>query len=148
MNDLKYKVIKTKKQYKEYTNILEELVFTKAKTKVTKEEIELLTLLIEFWDNKHNPLDDFDPVQLLKYLMNENKISQTELTKILDISKGLVSEILNYKKGMSKDVIRKLANYFKVSQESFNRNYELILADNRPNIKEMIKYRTKVVVKV
>jgi HTH-type transcriptional regulator/antitoxin HigA len=134
MNDLKYKVIKSKKQYNEYTILLEELVFIKAKTKEIKSEIELLTLLIEYWDKEHNTLNNVDPVQLLKYLMNENNVSQTDLTKILEISKGLVSEILNYKKGFSKDVIRKLSELFKVSQEGFNRNYPLISESNREKV--------------
>jgi HTH-type transcriptional regulator / antitoxin HigA len=44
---------------------------------------------------------------------------------MLGISKGLVSNILNYKKGLSKESIRILANRFKVSQEAFNRPYVL-----------------------
>jgi HTH-type transcriptional regulator/antitoxin HigA len=36
-----------------------------------------------------------------------------------------VSEILNYKKGFSKSIIRQLSTYFKVSQEAFNRPYAL-----------------------
>ncbi|HSZ25049.1 MAG TPA: helix-turn-helix domain-containing protein [Cytophagaceae bacterium] len=147
MNDLKYKVSKTKKQYNEYANILEELVFGKAKTKETKAEIELLTLLIEHWDKEHNTLTDIDPVQLLKYLMKENKISQTDLTKILDISKGLVSEILSYKKGMSKEVIRKLAEFFKVSQEGFNRSYPLVSEVTRGHGNEKLMNTKKEFVK-
>ena len=46
------------------------------------------------------------------------------------MSKGLVSDILNYKKGLSKEVIRKLAERFKVSQEAFNRPYKLVVAAN------------------
>lgn len=48
------------------------------------------------------------------------------MTVILGIGKGYVSDILNYKKGLSKDVIRKLADHFKVRQEAFNRPYKLI----------------------
>jgi Predicted transcription regulator containing HTH domain len=49
---------------------------------------------------------------------------------LLNVSKGYVSDILNYKKGLSKDVIRKLADRFKVSQEAFNRPYKLIVPEN------------------
>jgi HTH-type transcriptional regulator / antitoxin HigA len=44
---LKYTIIKTKLQYKEYTNILEQLVASDMKTKGLQDEIDLLTLLIE-----------------------------------------------------------------------------------------------------
>jgi HTH-type transcriptional regulator / antitoxin HigA len=124
METLKYKVIKTKPQYKLYCDMLEELVFNNKKTKEMKEKIELLTLLIEKWDNEHNTLSSLDPVELLEYLMKENKISQIELAKFLGVSKGLVSEILSYKKGMSKEIIRKLASKFKLSQEAFNKEYK------------------------
>jgi HTH-type transcriptional regulator/antitoxin HigA len=124
METLKYKVIKTKPQYKLYCDMLEELVFNNKKTKEMKEKIELLTLLIEKWDNEHNTLSSLDPVELLEYLMKENKISQIELAKFLGVSKSLVSEILSYKKGMSKEIIRKLASKFKLSQEAFNKEYK------------------------
>ncbi len=127
MDTLKYKVIKNKKQYADYCNKLEELVMGSDKSKATKDEIELLTLLIEKWDEEHNSFEDVDPVTLLKTLMNEKKISSTELAGILNVSKGLVSDILNYKKGLSKEVIHGLSNYFKVSHEAFNRAYDLEL---------------------
>jgi HTH-type transcriptional regulator / antitoxin HigA len=123
METLKYKVIKTKAQYKLYCNLLEELVFADKKSKEIKDEIELLTLLIEKWDNEHNTFSTLDPVQLLEYMMKENKVTQTELAKILGVSKSLVSEILSYKKGMSKEIIRKLSSRFKLSQEAFNKVY-------------------------
>ena len=47
------------------------------------------------------------------------------LVDILDLSKGTISKILNYPKGLSKDTIRKLSDFFKVSQEAFNRPYKL-----------------------
>jgi len=48
-----------------------------------------------------------------------------ELTKLLGLTKGTVSKILNYQKGLSKETIRKLSEHFRVSQEAFNRPYKL-----------------------
>jgi HTH-type transcriptional regulator/antitoxin HigA len=53
-----------------------------------------------------------------------------DLVALLNISKGYVSEILHYKKGLSKEAIRKLAEHFKVSQEAFNRPYKLKVSEN------------------
>ena len=130
METLKYKVITSKTQYRAYTNALEELVFSGAKDRNTKEEIALLTLLIENWDAEHNTFKDIDPVQLLHSLMEDHNIKAKDLVDLLGISKGYVSDILNYKKGLSKEVIRKLADRFKVSQEAFNRPYKLIVSEN------------------
>ena len=125
MNSLKYKIIKNKKQYAEYCNQLEELVNTRNKTKATKDEAELLTVLIEKWDNEHNSFQEADPVEVLKIMMEEQQIKPVALAEYLGVSKGLISDVLNYKKGMSKHMIRKLAERFKVSQELFNRHYKL-----------------------
>ena len=125
METLKYSIIKSKRQYAAYCKSLEELATSNNKSKAVKDEVELLTLLIEKWDAEHNSFEDVDPITLLKNLMQEKKITSTELAKILNVSKGLVSDILNYKKGLSKEVIRGLADYFKVSHEAFNRRYVL-----------------------
>ena len=132
MATLKYKVITSKTQYKEYSNVLEELVFSGSKDRDTKDEIALLTLLIEKWDTEHNSFDELDPVQLLHSFILEHQLKAKDLVNMLDISKGYVSDILHYKKGLSKEVIRKLANHFKVSQEAFNRPYKLLVPKNAP----------------
>ena len=130
MATLKYKVITSKSQYKEYSNVLEELLFSGSKDRNTKEEIALLTLLIEKWDADHNSFDELDPIELLHSLMADHNMKAKDLVKLLDISKGYVSSILNYKKGLSKEVIRNLADHFKISQEAFNRPYKLVVPEN------------------
>jgi HTH-type transcriptional regulator/antitoxin HigA len=129
METLKYTVIKDVEQYKAYCDILERLILNDHKTR--EDEIELLTLLIEKWDNEHNTFNDSDPIELLKALMEEHNLKAKDLVGILNLSKGTVSKILNYHKGLSKDTIRKLSYYFKLSQEAFNRPYKLINEVNR-----------------
>jgi len=125
MNALKYTIIKSVEQYNNYCGVLEKMFENNDNGKVNMDEIELLTLLIEKWDSEHSTFNDVDPVQLLHFLMKEHDLKAKDLVRILGVSKGLVSDILNYKKGISKDIIRKLAGYFKVSQEAFNRPYKL-----------------------
>ncbi len=129
MEALKYSIIKTKQQYNNYCNSLEELLARDKKD--LSDEIELLTLLIEKWDTEHNSFNDLNPVELIKALMEENNLKSKDLIEILDLSKGTVSKILNYQKGLSKETIRRLSDYFKVSQEAFNRPYKLVNEVNR-----------------
>lgn len=131
METLKYKVIKTSKQYKEYCSLLEELVDLKKKTKDIQDEIELLDLLIEKYDEEHNSFEDADPIQLLKALMKDHKMKSIDLAKLLHVSEGLVSDMLHYKKGISKESIRILAEHFCLSQEAFNRPYKLITTSTK-----------------
>jgi HTH-type transcriptional regulator / antitoxin HigA len=125
METLKYKMIKSEVQYYTYCNQLESLLMEKNRSGLINDEIDLITLLIEKWDQDHSTFRFSDPVELLDSLMTENKLKAADLAVILNVSKGLVSDVLNYKKGFSKDVIRKLSTYFKVSQEGFNRKYSL-----------------------
>ncbi len=129
MEILKYSIVKTKEQYNEYCKILENLVYSESQN--IQNEVELLTLLINKWDNEHNSLMDLNPIELLKSLMTENNMKSKDLVEILELSKGTVSKILNYQKGLSKETIRKLADYFKISQEAFNRPYRITNEVNR-----------------
>ncbi len=128
MKTLKYTVIHNREQYNLYCNTLESLI--ESGDSHDEDEIELLTLLIESWDVKNDSFPDSDPIEILQYLMEENHLKAKNLVEILNLSKGTVSKILNYHIGLSKDSIRVLAHYFKVSQEVFNRPYALKI-DNR-----------------
>lgn len=124
MDSLKYTVIKTEEQYYEYCKLHHDLTFQEDKN--WEDEIQLLDLLIEKWDNDHNSFDELNPVELLKGLMEENQMKAKDLVEITGLSKGTISKILSYQKGFSKETIRKLSTHFKVYQEAFNRPYPLV----------------------
>lgn len=125
VDKLKYTVVKSDTQYFKYCNKIEELLDSGSKSKAIEDEIDLLTLLIEKYDDEHNIFEELDPIEMLKSFMEDRKLNATGLAEMLGISKGLVSNILNYKKGLSKESIRILANEFKVRQDAFNRPYIL-----------------------
>lgn len=129
MKGLKYTIIKSEEQYFKYCDILEKLVFQTENNFI--DEIELLNLLIEKWDRENVDLFKLDPIRLLKNLMDENNLKAKDMIRILSLSKGTISKILNYHKGLSKETIRKLSVYFKISQEAFNRPYKIINPVNR-----------------
>jgi HTH-type transcriptional regulator / antitoxin HigA len=131
MEALKYKIIKTESRYIIYCNELEEILDSSKKTRSAKDDIELLTSLIEKYDQEHNTFSDADPIELLKSLMKEHKMKSVELASLLKVSTDLVSDILSYKKGLSKETIQILTERFKLRQEAFNRPYKLKSAFNQ-----------------
>ena len=147
METLQYKIIKTNAQYNRYCNALETLIDSGKKTKAIQDEIELLTLLIEKYDEEHNTFNDAGPIELLKSLMKEHKMKAVDVANLLHVSEGLVSDMLNYKKGLSKDTIRILSERFKLNQEAFNRPYELRVSVS-PKIKnaKMMNSRKKLAI--
>ena len=122
MTTLKYSVIKNKEQYNAYCKALETLL---ADNTTNSQEVELLTLLIEHYDAKNKDFNELDPIELLKSLMQDYSLRPKDLANYLDISEGYVSDTLDHKKGLSKEVIRKLAGRFRLSQEAFNRPFRL-----------------------
>ena len=126
---IKYKIIKTEKQYNKYCKVLEEIVFKNRKK--DEDEIELLTLLIEKWDDENYITPEIDPIELIKSLMEDHNLKAKDLAAVLNLTKGTVSKILNYQTGLSKETIRNLSNKFKLNQEAFNRPYKLKNPINR-----------------
>jgi HTH-type transcriptional regulator/antitoxin HigA len=127
MSDLKYTLISSTRQYEKYCKILEELVFSGDKGKAIKNEIDLLTLLIEKYDEEHTHFRKMDPIQLIQSLMADRNMRNIDLARLLGVSEGLVSDMLNRKKGLSKETMRILANEFKISQDAFNQPYPIRL---------------------
>ena len=127
---MKYSEIVNKKQYQEYCDRHLELgnILGSGKGNADMEgEYYILDLIIEDYHAKQtNPFDALTPVDLLKALMDEHGYSGYKLSKELHISQSVISDIINYKRGLSKDVIRKLAKKFGVDQQSFFKEYELI----------------------
>ena len=128
-----YTIIRSEGQYNSYCNDLEKLTstYTINPSVALLDIVDTITLLIEKYDEEHTQLNKIDPIQLLKSLMHDNNLKQKDLAELLHVSKGHLSDILNYKKGLSKKVIRILSERFKVRQDAFNRPYKLSVEVNR-----------------
>jgi len=113
---LKYTVIRNKTQYKEYCAVLEQKLATGKKTRLIQDEIDLLTLLIEKYDEKHHPFQKLTPDVILKILLKEHGMKAVDLSALLGVSEGLVSDMLSGKKSISKKNIKILSGYFKINQ--------------------------------
>jgi HTH-type transcriptional regulator/antitoxin HigA len=84
------------------------------------QEIELLTVLIEKYDAERNPMFQMNPSALLRsFLAERNALSQKELAKKLAVSEGYVSDLVNGKKNISKQMALKLSALFMVRPEAF-----------------------------
>ncbi len=125
MKELLYKVVKNDLQYRFYCRRLEGLINQPYRNQFQNDQIDLLTVLVERYESEYVVKQDLDPIQLLRSLMKANYVRPVDLVRILNCSKGLVSDILNYKRGLSKESIRILSAHFKLRQEALNRPYAL-----------------------
>lgn len=125
MTILKYKRIKSLEQYNEYCDIYEKL-FSKNDTSFL-DELELLELLIDDFEKQSGSTKslDLNPVELLKSLIENSNLKPAQFANDLNISKQLLSDILNYRRNISKSMVLKLSDYFALNQAAFSRPYKL-----------------------
>jgi HTH-type transcriptional regulator/antitoxin HigA len=103
---MEYKIIKTEAAYEKALARLEE-IFESGADSVHADELELLSLLIEKYENEKYPIDMPDPVEAIKFRMEQLGYKQKDLAAAIGL-KSRVSEILNRKRKLSIDMIRKL----------------------------------------
>ena len=119
---MNWKVIKTKKQYTQALNRLEEIIDAKKNTP-DGDELELLSLLIEHYENKHFAIENPDPIEAIKFRMEQLGYNQTDLAKIVGL-KSRVSEILNKKRKLTLEMIRLLHESLKIPTEVLIQAYK------------------------
>lgn len=100
------KVIKTEKEYNLALKRLEE-IFDAKKGSAEGDELELLSLLIDHYEKEKHPIDLPDPIEAIKFRMEQLGYKQKDLTHAIGL-KSRVSEILNRKRKLTLDMIRKL----------------------------------------
>lgn len=112
------KVITSDAQNERYISVLLELEKKSRLTAKEKEFAELLTVLIETYEEKHYPIRAASPVEVLAELMDANDLKQKDLAPMLG-SESVVSEILRGKRELNKGHIQRLSKHFGVSPAVF-----------------------------
>jgi HTH-type transcriptional regulator/antitoxin HigA len=83
-----------------------------------KELAELLTVLIDDYEDRRYPIRKSSPQQTLHHLVEARNLTQKDLWKPFG-SKGIASEVFHGKRAISKTHAKKLARFFRVSAELF-----------------------------
>lgn len=103
---MKLKLIKTKKDYRDALNRLE-LIFDSKLGTPEGDELEVLGMLIEQYESKVSPIDLPDPIEAIKFRMEQLGYTQSDLAKVVGL-KSRASEIMNKKRKLSLEMIRQL----------------------------------------
>jgi HTH-type transcriptional regulator/antitoxin HigA len=113
------KVIRTEKENEAYTEVLYELDRrSKSLTAAEKELADLLTLLIEDFEEKRYPIPRAKPVDVVRFLMEQHSLLQKDLVDVFG-TRSIVSEVLSGKRELNKEHIARLSARFHVSPEVF-----------------------------
>ena len=115
--------IKTEKDYYKALERLE-LIFDAAPNSKEGDEAEIISLLLENYENKHYPIESPDPIEAIKIRMEEMNLKQKDLVGVIG-GKSRVSEILNKKKKLTVEMIRELERILNISASVLVNNYKL-----------------------
>lgn len=80
--------------------------------------LQLLLTLIEKYEDEYYPMDDASPLDVLLHLMESNDLKQADLVNVIG-SSGVVSEVVNGKRQISKNQAQALGKFFCVDHKLF-----------------------------
>ena len=118
------KPIKTKADYERALNRLEKIFDAKPNTPAG-DEAEILSLLIENYENEFYAIDAPDPIEAIKIRMEEMNLKQADLVEMFG-NKSRVSEVLNKRRKLTVDMIRNLTETLKLSAAVLVQDYNLV----------------------
>lgn len=118
---MEVKVIKTEKDYNQSLKRFEEIFHAPADSK-DGDEAELLSLLIEKYEDEHYPIEAPDPIEAIKFRMEQMEMSKKELAQIIGY-KSRVSEIFSRKRKLTLNMIRNLHEKMNIPYEALIANY-------------------------
>ncbi len=120
---MEIKLIKSEADYRNALKRLE-IIFDAPIDTEDGNEAEILSMLIENFENKYYPIEAPDPIEAIKIRMEELNLKQKDLVGILG-GKSAVSEVLNRKKKLTVEMIRALEEKLHISATLLIKNYQL-----------------------
>ncbi len=110
------KVIKTEEEYNQALKRLE-VIFDAPINSQEGDEAELLSILIEKYEDEHYPIEAPDPIEAIKFRMEQLDMNNQDLAEVIGY-KSRVSEIFNHKRKLTLKMIRSLHKKLKIPYES------------------------------
>lgn len=111
-SEIEIRPIRTKKDYERTMGMIESLLDCPAKSKEA-EALEVLSILADEYENQHFPIDAPDPIEAIKYRMEQLNLSQKDLAKYMG-GKNRVSEVLNHKRPLTLKMIKALCQNLQI----------------------------------
>ena len=112
------RAIETEEEYDRLLAVAKRLTFAKKLTPEERVLYKLLVTLIEVYETENYPMDKSEPHEILQHIMESRGTRQADLVGIIG-SSGVVSEVVNGKRAISKAQAKALGDYFKISPSLF-----------------------------
>jgi HTH-type transcriptional regulator / antitoxin HigA len=112
-------VIETESEYQRLLALTESLHFNKNRTLEEKKIYKLLVTLIEIYESQQYSIPASTPQEILQHIMESSGLRQTDIAEIIGASSGVVSQLVNGKRAISKAQAKALGQKFRVSPSLF-----------------------------
>jgi len=113
--------IHTEQDYQDALARLEK-IFDAKKDSPEGDELEVLSILIDVYEKNHFPIEMPDPIEAIQFRMEQMGMKQSDLAQIIGF-KSRVSEILNRKRKLTLEMIRKLNQALRIPTEVLVQDY-------------------------
>jgi HTH-type transcriptional regulator / antitoxin HigA len=94
--------------------------------------LDVLMVLVEDYENRNHAIEPPDPIEAIQIRMEAMALQRADLSKILGVSSGRLSEILNRRRRLTIDMMRVLAAELKLSESCLLKPYEIVPPSNSP----------------
>lgn len=118
---MKLKKLKTKKDYKEAMERFEEIFQAKSGTSES-DEADVLSMLIQKYEEEHFIFEAPDPIEAIKFRMEQKGITNKELAALLGY-RSRVTDIFNLHRKLNLNMIRKLHYHLNIPLEALIKEY-------------------------
>jgi len=96
------------------------------------DRLDVLLVLVEDYESRHHPIDRPDPVEAIKFRMEQMNLTRKDLEPLIG-PRGRVTEVINRRRPLSLAMIRKLHAGLRIPLESLIQDSALVGANNRVN---------------
>jgi len=118
LSQTKPEVINGDQQHQRYLEQLEKLTGQAEVTPAEEKLIHLLTVLVEDYEARNFPVPESAPLAVVRHLMEAHRLRQKDLVDVFG-TESIVSDVLNGKRDLTKEHIRRLSHRFHVSPSVF-----------------------------
>ncbi|KIE06231.1 hypothetical protein NF27_AZ00010 [Candidatus Jidaibacter acanthamoeba] len=123
MLNITIKPIKNLEDYRNALNLVEQLWDAEPDT-LKGDQLDILVILIERYEEIHFPIESPDPIEAIKFIMEQKSLTKTDLARILG-SSSRASEILSKKRKLSLKMIRSLHDKLHIPYEILASEYNI-----------------------
>lgn len=127
---MEVRVIKTDEEHKQALSRLEQLMDVDPIPGTEEADLlELLSLVISTYEEEHWPMELPDPVEAIRFRMDQESLKQVDIARILEVKPPRVCDVLNRKRGLTREMIRNLHAKLDIPLEVLIQDYPLSSED-------------------